>query len=223
MPTSSTILEQLAAATNQLTWLAIAWHIAILAIAVVLGQGWRSARRQAALLLVTPALSVGVVATVYGAWFNAVSFGVLALVLLLMTGALEQRWRVRGPLWSKYLGIAMIAYGFCYPHFVDGAWYRSLYAAPVGVVPCPTLAVIIGFTLLSRGSRSRAIPTALAAWAAFYALFGIVILGVVLDLGLLVGAIGVAVLAVKNRRASKRLAGTFQHSRRMGDPRHLAV
>lgn len=35
----------------------------------------------------------------------------------------------------------MLAIGWIYPHFLDGPAVDYLHAAPVGLVPCPTLAV----------------------------------------------------------------------------------
>ena len=101
------------------------------------------------------------------------------------------------------LGTALVAFGFCYPHFTAGAWYRSFYVAPIGLVPCPTLAILAGFTLLTGGHGSRAIPAVLAVWTAFYGAYGLLKLGVAIDVGLLAGMIGLAVLAVQNRRSSR--------------------
>jgi hypothetical protein len=204
MPLSTRILDQLATTTNELTFIAIGWHLAIAAVAIALFAGWKPSTRHTALLLILPILSVATISTAYSSWFNAISFTLLALLLTIGLDDAELRWRLHGPPWSKVLGTALIGYGFCYPHFVAGAWYRALYAAPLGVVPCPTLAVVVGFMLLGRANGSRTIPTLLAVWTTFYALFGIAVLGVVLDAGLLVAVIGVSVLAVQNHRALPR-------------------
>jgi hypothetical protein len=204
MPLSTRILDQLATTTSELTFIGIGWHLATAAVAIALFAGWKPSTRHTALLLIMPILSVATISTAYSSWFNAISFTLLALLLTIGLDDAAPRWHLHGPAWSRLLGIALIVYGFCYPHFVAGAWYRALYAAPLGVVPCPTLAVVVGFTLLGPANGSRTIPTLLAVWTTFYAVFGIAVLGVVLDTGLLVGAIGITVLAVQNRRAVGR-------------------
>jgi hypothetical protein len=93
-----------------------------------------------------------------------------------------------------------------------------LYASPVGLVPCPTLAVAIGFALVGNGLGSRVWSLTLAALGLFYGLFGVLRLTVLLDIGLvggalaLVGAVlhsaggGRAELAHRPRTRSERAA-----------------
>jgi len=200
MPSSSEILELLATMTHELAWVAIAWHVAIAAIALALLAGWRPSPRTGALLLVAPAVSVALAALAYGNPFNALAFGGLAVALALASGTAREISVVRP--WAAALGGALIAFGWGYPHFVAGPWYRMIYAAPVGIVPCPTLAVLAGFVLIAGGFRSRAITAVLAVWTAFYAAFGMFRLGVVLDAGLGVAMVGlVAVSALPWRQA----------------------
>lgn len=46
---------------------------------------------------------------------------------------------------------ALVVFGWTYPHFVSThSWIEYAYAAPLGLIPCPTLSVVIGFTLLVR-------------------------------------------------------------------------
>ena len=76
-----------------------------------------------------------------------------------------------------------------YPHFLEGHATAYLYASPVGLVPCPTLAVAIGFALLGNGLGSRVWSLTLAAVGLLYGLFGVLRLGVFLDIGLVSGAV----------------------------------
>lgn len=203
MPSSTEILDLMTRASGEQASLAVAWHLAILAAVVAVLAGWRPSVRFAVLLLVAPAVSVAAIATQYANPFNVLSFGLLASLLAAAAGALDDEYRVaRGPLWTVALGGLLIAYGFVYPHFVEGPWYRALYASPVGVAPCPTLAILAGFTLLAGGFGTRAIPAGLALWTAFYAVYGIFQLGVVLDIGLAIAALGLVAIAVAGRRAT---------------------
>jgi hypothetical protein len=151
-------------------------------------------------VLVALAVSVAIAALGYRNPFNGTSFAVLALALAVLGGTRRGRLAHAGPTWAALLGVLLILYGSVYPHFVEGPWYRALYAAPVGVLPCPTLAVAAGLTLIIGGFGSRALPAVLAVWTAFYALFGIFRLGVTLDAGLFVAMLGLVALAVHNAR-----------------------
>ena len=62
-------------------------------------------------------------------------------------------------------GAAMMALGWAYPEFVDRP-FGWLYGSPLGILPCPTLAFLIGATLLLGGLGSRAWDLVLASgWA----------------------------------------------------------
>lgn len=205
--------------SQDLVPLALLWHVSILAAVCALIVGWRPARSLALPLLAAPLISAAVAALRYHNPFNAVSLGLLSLTFLLLGAraavSADTRWSdmpsrdvlisgrraVLLPAWTATLGVPLLAYGCFYPAFdASMPWYRLAYAAPVGVVPCPTLAVVAAFVLLARGWQTRAVPAVLAVWSAFYALFGIFLLGVRSDAGLFVAAIGLSILALQNAR-----------------------
>ena len=206
MPTPEQITRLLATMASALAPLAIAWHVAIAAALIAVARGWRPSPRFACILLVAPLISVAFASFVYGNAFNASSFLLLALLVAVLGEGLTHSRVERGPSWSTWLGIAAMTFGLVYPHFVDGPWYRVLAAAPIGVVPCPTLAFVAGAALLAGGFASRAIPALLAVWVAFYAWFGIVQLGVLLDVGLLGALFGLVATLVHNRQVKWRTA-----------------
>ncbi len=192
------IVQQLQAIASEHEQIAIAWHVAIAILAIALVR-WEPSTRTAVVLTAMPAASVFLAAAGYRSWFNAISFAVLAIVLL-GPRQLAPRWRTCVPAWSSLLGVALIMFGLWYPHFTDGG-YRSLYASPIGLLPCPSLAVMAGFTLVAGGFGTRAIPAVLAVWTAFYGAFGAFVLGVDLDVGLLIAAFALARIALHNRGA----------------------
>jgi hypothetical protein len=205
MPSSQAIVELTTRMSQELTWLGLAWHLAVLMLTASLLTGWRPSNRAGAWLLVGPPLSVGLAALAYGNPFNAVAFVGLALILGYLARTRDAAPIAHAPRWASSLGIALILFGWVYPHFVPVP--VALFASPLGVAPCPTLAVVGGFTLLAGGFGSRAIPAALTAWTAFYALFGIVELGVALDVGLLAATGGLAALVARtygHRLAAQR-------------------
>ena len=188
MPTSE-ILDTLTRIARDLIPLAIAWHVAILAVIAALLLGWRPSRRLAGMMFAPPALSVALVAALYGNPVNSALFGGLALALVVVGRHLPPVPLSKAPRWASIVGGAMIAFGWVYPHFLEaGSPWRYLYAAPTGLLPCPTLSVIIGFALLADGLGSRALLTLLGLYGLFYSVFGLLSLGVGLDAGLFFGA-----------------------------------
>jgi hypothetical protein len=84
-----------------------------------------------------------------------------------------------------------------------------LLAAPVGLLPCPSIAAAIGFVLLGGGLGSRPYRATLALIGLFYGVFGVMRLKVALDYGLVAASLqlGVTALAdVKAKRGSSRPA-----------------
>jgi len=122
---------------------------------------------------------------VYGAAAVIFSAAALAMTMLAFRGNRAIARPARG---SSHIGLAMIAFAWIYPHFLEGTVVRYLYAAPVGLIPCPTLALAIGFALLGGGLGARAWNVTLASVGLFYGLFGVLRLGVLPDVAHIVGA-----------------------------------
>jgi hypothetical protein len=189
MPTTTEILDGLTTIANDAVAVAVGWHVVVALALVALLLGWRPRPRTVGLLISLLPASVASIALAYGNPFNGIVFAVLTIVLVALSFRDRSARFAPQPAWTRWGGGLMIAYGWFYPHFLIGNPLHYLYAAPVGLVPCPTLAIALGFALLARGGGTRAWPLTLAGGAAFYALFGVFRLGVALDLGLLVGAV----------------------------------
>ena len=188
MPTPYEILAGLTEVANRWIALAIAWHIALAIALAAVALGWRPTHRTASLLITLLPASVAVASLAHGNPFNGIVFAATTVALLALA-ARDRRGPVAAvPRWSTWGGLALVAFGWVYPHFLTGSPVQYLYAAPVGLVPCPTLSVAIGLALLAGGGGRRAWRLTLAGVGLFYALFGAARLGVLLDLGLLVGA-----------------------------------
>jgi hypothetical protein len=84
----------------------------------------------------------------------------------------------------------MITFGLVYPHFINpDSIIKYLYISPAGLIPCPTLSVVIGFLLLYNGIGSQPITITFIVLGLFYGIFGVLKLAVYLDLFLLFGTI----------------------------------
>lgn len=221
MPPAADILDGLSIIANRAAGVAMGWHIVIATALVALAGGWRPSRRAARLLIGMPIASVAAVAFAFGNPFNGVVFAASAMALTALARMGDRRPVSRGSAWAFGTGMATAAFGWVYPHFLEGHPTAYLYAAPVGLVPCPTLAVAIGFALLGGGLGSRAWSLTLGAVGLFYGLFGVLRLGVFLDVGLVAGA--VVLLAAVLRSP---IDGHVSHTgggRRLGRPSERAA
>ena len=199
MPSASEIPSTLHTMAQRLAPLAAAWHVVIVVAIAAMLAGWRPSRRIACGAAVVLLASVAVAASVYGNPFNTLSFAMLALGVALLgeRQALRDMTIATGPLARVLLGAGLVTYGLCYPHFVGAPWYRVLWAAPLGVVPCPTLAVVAGVVIAADGFGSRALPGIVALWTLIYAYVGIVRLDVFADAGLVVATLGLLTVMVR--------------------------
>lgn len=201
MPEADQILDGLGRIANEGFAAAVLWHIAIAGAAILLVLGWRPAHRTAAALLAVPILSVSAFAFSFENPFNGIAFALLGGILLAIGLRLGGEPVARAPGWAALTGIALVGFGLVYPHFLAGRWPLAyLYGAPTGLVPCPTLSVVIGFALLGDGLRSRSWSVVVGAAGLAYALFGGLRLGVHIDLVLLAGAAALLVRAALSDR-----------------------
>ena len=197
MPSPEQIVAGLALIAQRSMILAIAWHAALVVALAALALGWRPSLRTARRLLVVPLLSVSALAFAFANPFNGVMFAVGAAALGVLGSRGPGGASRRAGAASSLLGVGAIAFGWVYPHFLDAHWTVYLYAAPAGLVPCPTLTIVIGFALLGGGLGSRGWSLTLAGLGLFYGLFGVLRLGVLLDLGLLVATAALVITALR--------------------------
>jgi hypothetical protein len=189
MPTSEEILSVLKQISNDLILLAIVFHILIFVIAIALIKGWRPTKYMAGLVLSIPLLSVSVIAWIYNNPFNGVLFGIFFILLFLFSLKLpKQPIGIATGSW-KIPAVLLIAFGIFYPHFLDAHPAMYLIAAPIGLIPCPTLSMVIGFTLLFRSFNSTRWAWALVTIGLFYGIFGAVKLHVYIDVILILGSL----------------------------------
>jgi hypothetical protein len=207
MPSSEEILDGLGAIANGWRTLAIVWHVVFAAGLIALVLGWRPGRRLAGTLLAIPLASVSLLAWLSGNPFNGTTFAVTAFALAAI-GLRLPRDRIRiGPRWLVISGVCLAAFGWVYPHFLQtDSWATYLYAAPLGLIPCPTLSAVIGIALVFRGLDCRGWSLVLAAIGVVYGLVGWFRLGVTVDAVLLVGASFLAIAAASRIGQDKRLS-----------------
>jgi hypothetical protein len=201
MPSSETILSGLTTIANDWQQLALVWHVWLAALIVSLLAGWRPSNRIAGALLIAPVLSVSALAWASGHPFNAAAFAILASALAAIANRLtHERVRFASSL-PLVSGALLVAFGWLYPHFLSAdSWAAYAYASPLGLVPCPTLSVLIGVTLLLDRLGSTPWCTTLVAAGFVYGAIGVFRLGVLLDYGLLAGVAVLAAVALRGQR-----------------------
>lgn len=189
MPSAESILASATTIANDWQRLAIFWHI-VLAIAVVaLTIGWQPPTRWFALALAAPFVSVSAVAWMSSNPFNGTIFAVFSVLLVAVARCCSSIRFERAPLLFSTPGVLLVVFGWFYPHFLRAdSWTAYAYASPFGLLPCPTLSVVIGLTLIFGLTRNRSWGLVLAAASTIYGVIGVFQLGASLDYGLLAGA-----------------------------------
>jgi len=190
MPTADQIHFGLSEIANSWPYLAIFWHVYFLVIAVLLVFRAGSSARICGLLLSLPLFSVGTLAWMAKNPFNGMVFTALGMVLLVVSSIYSRINTSVSTGWTLGAGILMSGFGFVYPHFiVTESYIEYLYSAPTGLIPCPTLSVVIGLSLILGWHRSRSWSYVLGTTGLFYGIYGATYLGVTLDWVLFVGAL----------------------------------
>jgi hypothetical protein len=187
MPSTNAILDGLERAANGAIGIAIAWHVVLAIGLLALAAGWRPRTQTVRVIVAAPFVSVASVALAFDNWFNATAFAIIAIGLTLLATR-PGTARIPFDVPRILVGGAVVAYAWVYPHFLrDPNAY--LVAAPVGVLPCPTLALALGIAIAGGGLQARAWSLALAGVGLVYGLFGMLRLGVLLDVGLVIAAV----------------------------------
>jgi hypothetical protein len=186
------LLESMHAIAIDTMWLAMLWHVALLVALVAFLRGWRPNSRLAARLLALPVVSVAIVAAVAGNPFNTIVFAALAIVFVAYAQRMPATTIVRPADWQVTAGHAFIGFGVFYPHFLEGqSPLAYIVAAPFGALPCPTLTVLAGFTLIA-GGFSRAWNHTLVFFSVFYGAVGVAKLDIWIDIVLVLSGLALA-------------------------------
>lgn len=208
MPSSESFLTGLRTIANEWALLAILWHVFFGLLLVALAAGWRPEKRDFSLYLLLPLISVSALAWLYFNPFTGTLMAVVGLFLLVVSQRLGRETVMPGPAWMSVAGAVLVAFGWFYPHFLaTQSWLPYLYRAPTGLLPSPTLAMVLGLTLIVGGFQSRVWTYTLAMVSGFYGLFGAAYLSLGTDLVLVGGAIAAAVAARQHHETSSAEQG----------------
>lgn len=168
--------------------LAVLWHLYFGVLAVLFISSPPSKQR-IGILLAIPLLSVSLLAWISSNPFNGTIFALFAVALVtvsMLTSAIPAH---KSSLTLRILGGSLFLFGWIYPHFLRAPSILSyLHSSPTGLIPCPSLSMIIGLALIFNGlSFSYSLILGLAG--VFYGIFGAFRLRVRIDLVLLIGSL----------------------------------
>lgn len=206
MPSAIEILADLRDISNQWRSLAALWHVYFAAVlGVSLTRVRRSTSRTVGVLLTIPLFSVSLLAWMTGNPFTGLVCGILAGLLIaisLRSRATPVSIARKG--WAPVGGILCL-FAWTYPHFLNaGSALQFLYESPLGLIPCPTLSMLVGTSIMFNGFQSRAWGVLLGLTGLFYGIFGALFLEVHIDWVLAAGAFGLLA-----RVATKQSPGRF--------------
>jgi hypothetical protein len=190
MPKTQEILSGLHTIANDFTLYAVIWHMMFYLFIFALLLKWQPSNRIVAVMICLPLVSVAIFAWITGNPFNGIMFSALAALILVF--GLKTNVSPVNPAQLPFIiaGIVMIAFGLIYPHFLETtSVLKYAYASPAGLIPCPTLSILIGFALLFGGFGSQTVVWTLIVFGLFYGIFGVIKLGVYIDLFLIGGAL----------------------------------
>ena len=196
MPSADQILNGLREITN--TWQAVAifWHVYFGALILAFVAGVRPSKWIAGLLLGFPLLSVSAVAWLSSNPFNGIIFAALGILFLLVAVKLSRDDIHAAFPWYFIPGAFLFGFGWIYPHFLEAPIYIAyLYSTPTGIIPCPTLSIVIGSLLMLDGLGSRKLCIILGVAGLYYGATGFAQLHVLIDSVLVIGAIVIVICA----------------------------
>lgn len=210
MPTAEQILFGLREVANNWRTLAIFWHAYFGALAIALIMGIRPAKRLTGFLLALPLFSVSIIAWAHSSPFNGIVFALAGILFFSFSARLPREKAQTAPIGIMVLGVILFLFGWVYPHFLDTpSFLPYLYASPTGLIPCPTLFIVIGVFLILNGLGSRALSLILGLSGLFFGVIGAFQLRVSIDTVLSLGASLTLVFAfagIRPRQVDRRPA-----------------
>jgi len=201
MPKTDEIINGLQKIVNDYSTIAIIWHVIFYALIAALIFKWVPTNRLFALLICAPILSVAMLAFMSGNPFNGILFSLLTVLIIIIGLRVSSQPVQASQIIFMVIGILMIVFGLIYPHFIKpDSLLKYLYASPAGLIPCPTLSILIGFLLLYNGFGSQPLTLTFIVFGLFYGIFGVLKLAVYLDIFLVFGTVTLLVKYVLSLR-----------------------
>ncbi len=204
MPSPDQIHQSLYEIANKWQGIAIFWHVYCAGLVLGFLGGVRPPKRLVAIMVVLPMFSVSALAWLSGNPFSGMTFAVAGGAMIFIAYKLPDSSVELTSGWLLLAGVVMFVFGWIYPHFLESeSFFAYMYSAPTGLLPCPTLSIVIGLSLITGNFGSQAWAVVLVIIGLLYALLGTLYLGLALDFMLLIGSVMVVISVLLNRRGNE--------------------
>lgn len=191
------ILNYINSVAGKYPILSIALHLMVIALTILLFiPAFKQKRFMFNGVLALLCTSVAVIASINGNYFNGGFF------VILLGFVFIEFFRRRNEIETVFFGrhtwgenvknafcFAMILLGLLYPHFVNVSPVLFIFLSPLGIIPCPTLTVVMGLLNLFYPRVSKGVYTAATLMALFYGITGVFLLQVYMDIPLMLIAL----------------------------------
>lgn len=190
---STKIVEYLTTVSHALWWIGSIHHILILivlALYVFLKKRGRTAHWLISAQIVLLCSTVSYAAFRNANLFNGVVFSSLALFWIS-----EIALGRMAPIWEKVsktrtiLSIFVALWGYYYPHFIEIPYLTGIWRSPTGLVPCPTLMLILAWCVFAVPEYNHVVYWIMISVGLFYGFVGVFMLHIWQDLPLIFIAI----------------------------------
>lgn len=189
------LLESLFYIATRYQEFAIFWHLVIYLLLFFIIKQRRLPVVSLSLMIALLFFSVSAFAWQVKNPFNLAAFIMLGVSLIAASISLKRGSITFSSLqFSTITGIVSLLAGLFYPHFFGSDWIKYLYAAPVGLIPCPTLLVAGGIVLIFMRNVPAWRLIILLVFEMFYGTVGAFVLGVGMDYFLYITAAGLLYL-----------------------------
>lgn len=182
------ILNYLIMVSNQNLWLNALIHLMVLTAMLVLifGKNTKNKKWVVDGVICLLFISIVSVAIVYGNPFHLLTMGLLAIF------AVIELWQGKNEFITPKINLhTLIAFvsiiiGFCYPEFVKANPIGLLLVSPAGIVPCPTLLIVLGLLTLAYPKVNKIQYLMTVLIGTFYGVTGVFQLKVFLDMAIII-------------------------------------
>ena len=194
---ANNILQHLEHLGTTYPWIAVSHHILICLALSFLVFWKKSASRiltaEGVLLLGTVSLT----AYLAGNAFTGTIFGTLALFWLSELALNKMSFDpMQTSLFRRLTVAGVLLWALWYPHFIPRPFTTGWWRGPVGVVPCPTLMLALGYCVAAHPNSNSVLHWLTVICGVFYGLVGFVMLRVWADLPLLLIIVYAIILPV---------------------------
>lgn len=198
-PTPEQLLSSLVEISSSCRFLALIWHsyYAILIILFTFGvkkktNHWLASNQSIGILLGLPFISISLISWLYFNPFNGSVFTIISTLIIVFSIRMPKKKVQIAPQWAIIVGTFMVIFGWIYPSsfFINITSFSSyLYEVPLGVIPCPTLSITIGLILIFDNLGSHKMSLIFGLIGIMYGILGSILLKVLIDWVLFIGAV----------------------------------